>query len=216
MQINACNINPNFSSSSLDTPENYHQNIDAVLEALGQMPNEDSFTKCGCEDCLDGDTEFAIPNKNDKKNILEIGVSVLGAGIITFATGKGLVLAANKFFPNITSKLATSASGISNGVSKKITNIADSEKSSKVVKEAASGIKIAGDKITELISKSGNSVETMANAAGCVSAVVAVPTLVTSDNNEDGIKDITQKSVSMYDRYTKNMGALKSLLDIAI
>ncbi len=220
MQINALNVSPNFSSRSLEDADCYRKNVSDVMEALNKLNSDD----CDCYECknkrldLDGFDENGESAKiaSDKKNALQIGASVIGAVAITFITGKAVALAANKFFPNMINKAADQATKVTSSVTKGVDDFIANEKTPEIAKKVANKLEAAGSTFTKAVSKSGDKAETLANVAGCVATVTMVPSLVAADNNEDGIKDITQKSVSMYDKCTKNMGALKALLDVAI
>jgi hypothetical protein len=223
MQVNAVNSlitqTPSFSSRSYDDANEYYNDVNTILtDALG-YDKADLHTQAN-----NGTTPEEIDvlvlekEKPSKKNALETAIAVSGAVLIPFITGKAIVLGANKIFPNVVEKITANASKITGIIADDANKFIESDKLAKLPKAkkcaetAREGVKFAYQKL----SKSGKPVETMANVAGIAAAATAVPNIISSDSNHDGIKDIAQKSVSAYGNITRNLGTIKTIVDVMV
>ncbi len=143
---------------------------------------------------------------DDIKTPGQILASVGFAGFKTFLKGAFTFAGIDTLFKGgATSFVKSSAKKGLNLVNNAVANLEKAGATSRVKDFALKGLKNIQNKAPELASKFGNKLPFL---AGIASMAFLVPAICTRDNNDDGIKDIAQKSQSAYDNFDKKTSGL--------
>ncbi len=179
--------------------------------------SEDSYkAERLCEQYLDK------AKKEDLKSPLVIAGSVAASILATYAVGKraGSMITAIPAMKNvpvaIEENLKTASKKVQNYAAKLISDVSEGTISKvkniagKTIKGAEKAARTGYKKIayynTENVINPERARRAFTNAAGAVAAASVVPQILTKDNNEDGIKDIVQKSQNAYTGRSNDIG----------
>lgn len=156
--------------------------------------------------------EFSDENQNqepEKKNILELALSLAGTVI-------GAFLLSRKAYNKVTPKIQ----GIFENISKKVdlekyvSNAKTKINNIGFLKNAVEAIKGMAQNIASKDNFVVNKLRDKANVAGVIGAIAGTTYIATTDGNGDGIADIAQKGVNVYNNAVRKFGPVAEAIRV--
>ena len=209
MNISAVNCTPikpqSFGNceSSINTKEALASNNQAIIGAQKALDLTKSYSDTYNPSSQQTENEDAV----QKKNPLQIAISVAGAFCAMFLLGRSSAQLAMSVVKKIPQAAKEKLSGFVSSKAPKI-NIPkpsiNNEKFSKVVNAATKHVSSFAQKCKA----------NPENVAGAIATLSLAPALVKVDGNNDGVADIAQKNVNAYSSFVKSAGVFSEIIDL--